>query len=440
MEEKKNSKKGINKGKTSSTKSTTKSTTAKNATKTTSAKKVVKSTKKVDTKTAPKKTSKAVTKTTKPAAKTTKSAAKKVEKIETVKPAVKEKKVVTKSERKNKSFISKLTKNIPFLISTIICVVLIIVIVLMVIFGGVPKTSDGKQIVATIKGKTITADDLYAELKDEYGVDALINQIDDYIANKTVTSDADMEEADEYVKEVVDYYKNYAEQYGVEFDEFLTQYVGISGVTNEDEFYNYVLKDYKKTLAVRNFIAEGYSDKEVKKYYDDNYSQSMSVKHILIEIEDEDEEAAKKQAKELIDELKDVKDNKDKLTEKFDELAYDYSADSTYSSGGLIENFSKSDVVEEFWNASEKLKDGEFTTEAVKTEYGYHIILKVSSNEGKALKEVEDEVRKALAKEELENDSTLSITAWDELRKEYKLEINDKKINELYNKKIESNK
>lgn len=429
MEEKKNSKKGVNKGKTSST--------TKSAAKSTSTKKV---TKKVETKTTPKKQVKKTT--TKPAAKkATKTVAKKEVKV--VEPVVEEKVVTTKKARKESkinTIVGKFTSNIPFLISTIICVILIIAITLILIFGGVPKTKDGHDVVASIKGKTITADDLYGELKEEYGVDALINQIDEYIANKMVTSDEDLKEAEDYVDGVIDYYKNYAEQYGVEFDEFLTQYVGISGVTNEDEFYKFVLKDYKKTLAVRNYIAENYSDDEVKEYYDNNYSQSMTVKHILIEIENEDEEAAKKQAKELIAELEKVKDDKDKLNTKFEELAYDYSADSTYSTGGLIENFSKSDVVEEFWNASEKLDNNKFTTEAVKTEYGYHIILKVSSNDGKKLKDVESEVRKTLADEALQNDSTLSVTSWDKLRNEYKLEINDKNIKKAYNKVIESYK
>ena len=75
-----------------------------------------------------------------------------------------------------------------------------------------------------------------------------------------------------------------------------------------------------------------------------------------------------------------------------------------------------------------------------KTEYGYHIILKVNSKEGEALKKVKDEVTKALAEEELRADSTLSVTAWDKLRNKYNLKINDKKIKKSYEEVINSYK
>ena len=86
------------------------------------------------------------------------------------------------------------------------------------------------------------------------------------------------------------------------------------------------------------------------------------------------------------------------------------------------------------------LKDGEFTDEPVKTEYGYHIILKVSSSEQDKLKDVKDEVIKALAESKLSSDPSLQITAWDELRNKYKFKINDSKIKANYNDTIDSYK
>ena len=40
----------------------------------------------------------------------------------------------------------------------------------------------------------------------------------------------------DYVDEVVTYYKDYAEYYGVDFATFLSSYVGLQGINTEEEF------------------------------------------------------------------------------------------------------------------------------------------------------------------------------------------------------------
>jgi len=426
MEEKKNSNKEFKKGKNSSIKNKNTKASTKNASKKVAPKKVANTTtdiKKKDVKVETKKT-------------------------EVTKNITEEKKVTPKKARKENwfkknlvKFANKCSNDTPFFIVLVLCVILLISLIFAIVNGNVPTTKDGEQVVASIKGKTITADDLYSSLKNNYGINVLMNDIDEYIANKEVKSDADIKEAEDYAKEAVEYYKNYAEQYGVDFETFLTDYIGINGVKTEDDFLNYVINDYKKSIAARNYIASTFSDEEIKAYYNDHYAKTMTVKHILIEVEkDEDKADAKKKAENLIKELDKVKDDTDALNKKFEELAYDNSDDSTYADGGLIEDFAKADVVEEFWNASIELEDNEYTIKPVKTEFGYHIILKVNSKEGEALKKVKDEVTKALAEEELRADSTLSVTAWDKLRNKYNLKINDKKIKKSYEEVINSYK
>lgn len=307
-------------------------------------------------------------------------------------------------------------------------------IALLLITGckQIPKTKNGEEIIASIKGYKVTVDDLYAELKKDNGIDKLMNLIDAYIADKEVEF---TDEDDEYVDGVVDYYKQYADYYGVTFEEFLTQYAGLSGVTTEDAFREIVKADYKKSLAVINYISKELTDEEIQDYYDENYSETMTVKHILLGVDDETtEEEALKEAKEVIEELNKVKDDKDKLNETFKDLAFNHSSDGgSYSNEGLIENFAKKDVVSEFWDASYDLEDGEFTTEPVKSQYGYHVILKVSSKSQKKLKDVKKEIVKTLAQKKLSEDQNLQITIWDELRKKYKLKINDSEIEKAYN-------
>ena len=319
-----------------------------------------------------------------------------------------------------------------------IIIILLGVIIYLAVCKQVPKTKDGNQILASIKGKDITADDLYIELKNNNGLDSLLDIIDTYIADKEVELTDDDKE---YVDKTIEYYKQYADYYGVSFDEFIEQYLGLPNVKTEEDFRKFVEADYKKSRAVVKYVGEQLTDDEIKSYYEENYSKKITAKHILIEVNDDvTEEDALNEANDLIAQLNEVKGDKDKLNELFDDLAFKHSSDSTYENGGLIEDFSKADVVEPFWNASEKLKDGEFTSEPVKTEYGYHVILKVSSSNKEKLKDVKDEVVKALAEEKLKNDQSLQALAWDELRSKYKLKINDTDLKTSYNNKIDSYK
>lgn len=370
-----------------------------------------------------------------------KVAPKKVETKKTAPKTVEVKKVETKKEKKGNEIVNKIMENKPFAISLCVIIVLVAVLILTLCIKSIPKTKDGNDILVSLKGKNITADDLYVNLKDEYGEDALLELIDEYIAEKEVkVTKADKE----YVKQVVDYYKEYADYYGVDFATFLTTYVGINGVETEEQFSDYILKDYKKTLAIEKFISDEASEKELKEYYKNNYSDKLTVKHILIEIdtENEDTEAADKEAynkaAKLIEKLNNT--SAKKLDSKFEQLAEDNSDDTaTYSNGGLIEDFSKNDMDENFWNAAYALKDGEYTKEPVKSAYGYHIILKVSSTPVEKYKDIKDEVKKAYAESLLAQDSTLFAKKWDELRKQYKMDIKDSNLNKGYKAKLKAN-
>ena len=362
-------------------------------------------------------------------------------KVEEVKPEII--KTSRPKSTRNDGFVSKTKKNIlknweerrEFVIACIIIAILAVIIVLLALCKRIPKTKNGEEVLASVDGLTVTSDKLYQDLKNQYGTTNVINMIDEYIANdyvKKLTKDDE-----KYVNQVVDYYKQYAEYYGASFEDFLSQYVGIQGVTNEKEFRAYVTKDYKKTLAVKKYIGSTISEEELKKEFNENYKEKLTVRHILIEVNDEtSEEDAKKKAEDLINQLNEVKDDADKLEKKFKDLAYDNSDDkASYEDGGLFKDFSKSGVDEAFYNASKKLKKGEYTAEPVKSQYGYHVILKVSSKTNK-YKDVKETIKKDLAEKKLNEDSTLQVKSWDKLRKKYKLKINDTDVEKAYKKTV----
>ena len=62
-----------------------------------------------------------------------------------------------------------------------------------------------------------------------------------------------------------------------------------------------------------------------------------------------------------------------KAGENFENLARQLSTCSSRKKGGNLGEFTKGDMVPEFWNACTKLKIGEIS-QPVKSKFGYHVI------------------------------------------------------------------
>ena len=390
--------------KSTSTKSTTKKNVAKSATKKAPVKEV---------------------KTVKEE-KITKPVEKKEVKTE-VKPV--EKKEV-KKEVKSSNFIKDNSKN---LLLGLICILLVINIVLIVL-GHKVKLSNGNEVIASIKDKEYTAEQLFDTLKDKYGKDALVTLIDEYISDKEL-SDDDKADAKTEAKKYIDSIKSQYESAGYTWDDVLKQY----GYANEDALINEYLVSVKQQKVVTNYLGKQLTDDEIKKYYDENIYGTYTVKHILVkpattdEMTDEEktaaEEAAKAKAQEVI--------TKYAAGEDWKTLVNDYSEDEgSKESEGLVENFTKGDVDDEFFKASVALKDGEYTSEPVKSSFGYHVILKVSETAKKSLDDSKNDIIDALVNEKLNNDSKLYNSTWAKIRNDYKLTIKDTQVKSEYEKSI----
>jgi len=302
--------------------------------------------------------------------------------------------------------------------------------------GHKVELQDGKEVVASIDGKKFTAEDLFNDLKKEYGTNTLINMVDDFIADTTIE---DSDEAKEYAKSQVENMKYQYELYGYDFNDVLSQY----GYQSEEDLIEVYEKTYKKEQVVKKYLKQNkVTDDEIQKYYDEEIYGDYNAKHILIKstatdnMSDEEktaaEEAAKAKAEEVIKKL-------DEGAE-WSTLVSEYSEDTgSVDSDGLIENFTKNDVVDEFFNAVVSLEDGKYTTTPVKSTYGYHVILRVSATEKPTLKDKKDEILDALVENYLSNDENLYDNTWEEIRESYNLEINDSTIKNNYETIISGN-
>lgn len=301
--------------------------------------------------------------------------------------------------------------------------------------GKVPKLENGQDAVVTLNGENISVDTLYNEMKDKYALSVLLDLIDTEILNKEYK---DTDESKEEIQEQIDLM---IEQYGNGDEATLLQATyNAWGIDNMDDLRDYLTLSDKRNKAIEDYAKSIVTDDEINKFYEEKIFGDISAKHILITPDtDSDatdaeqtaaEEEALKQANEIISKLKNG--------ENFDTLAKEYSDDeSTASNGGLLSDFVYGDMVEEFEEAAKNLEVGNYTTTAVKTTYGYHIIYKVSQKDKPELKTVKDDIIEEIANEKLNNDATLQVTALEELRKEYDVNIEDDRLKDQYKSYIE---
>jgi parvulin-like peptidyl-prolyl isomerase len=156
------------------------------------------------------------------------------------------------------------------------------------------------------------------------------------------------------------------------------------GIENDPEF-KAAIEKIKEELLVNIWMKKQLdntlvSDSEAKEFYEKNKDkfkqpETVTASHILVKTEEE--------AKAIIKELKPLKGAE--LKEKFVVLAKEKSTGPSGPKGGALGTFSKGQMVPEFSKAVWELKDGTVTLEAVKTQFGYHVIYLEKKNAPLAL-------------------------------------------------------
>ena len=295
-----------------------------------------------------------------------------------------------------------------------------------------PKLVDGKEVVVELNGKQFTAEEFFEELKDVSGTSVLVNLVNDYITEQELTDEM-KKEAEEQAKAEYESYKAY---YGSDWNNFLAYYQ----FKNDDDLIESLENNYKQSLVLEKYLeTDVIKEEEIQEEYDKNIYGESTIRHILIkpEVNDnmtstEKEEEKRKALEEATELIKQLQESKD-LEKDFTNLAKEKSDDTgTASEGGLLENITnESNLVEGFWEAVEKLEVGKMTTEAVETEFGYHIIYKVSQKEKPALDEVKDKVIDNLV-DELLSEENASMVYWAGLREKYNMVIYDEVIKDSY--------
>ena len=309
--------------------------------------------------------------------------------------------------------------------------------------GKVPTLENGQEAIVSFEnGDMISVDDFYQVIKDDYGLQALITMIDTYVLEHEFADYVDE------AKDRGDYYVDaYVESLGSE-EEVLSTY----GFQTMDAFRDYWYLTMLQSHAIEEYAKDQITDEQIEDYYNNDVIGDMEIAHILVtpnidedatdEETDEAEEKAKAEVEDIISKLDEAKANGEDIEEVFGELVKEYSEDedSKEDNGSLGRiNYGDSDgKYDELIAAAEELKDGEYSTEVITSELGYHVILKIKSYEKEKLDDLKDEIIQTLSEDYIQNNDDAGINALQHYRREYGMEIQDDEINRQYSNYIQN--
>ncbi len=162
----------------------------------------------------------------------------------------------------------------------------------------------------------------------------------------------------------------------------------------EDDLYKsqmaFVSSRALHNLYFQKNIVEGVTDEEVKARFEKELEaipaeKEIKARHILVKTEEE--------ALAVIAELDAGKD--------FVELAKEKSTGPSGPQGGDLGYFGKGQMVPEFQDAAFALENGKYTSVPIKTQFGFHVILKEEERDKPlpVLSDVEDQIRQVVLRE-----------------------------------------
>ena len=300
--------------------------------------------------------------------------------------------------------------------------ILITVLVVVIIWPDrIATLKDGTQPVAEIDGYTVTANDLYEDMKDVYSISSLLDKIDNKILEEKYPETDEMN--DELKQQAESYYSAYKQYYKMDKETFLSN----NGFGSEKAFLEYLRLQYRRNKYAEDYIKTLISDKEVEKYYEDKVYGDINTKHILVKVDssasDEDKKKAEDLAKEIISKLNDGK--------SFDEVKEEYKDQITYEELGYKSY--NANLESAYMEAMQKLENNSYSKEPVKTSYGYHVIYRIDQKEKPALEDVKEEIIDSLVSEKKSEDKNISYVALDKMREESGLKFSDTVLEKKYN-------
>ena len=243
-------------------------------------------------------------------------------------------------------------------------------------------------VLATVNGKEITEQDVYA----------FLSELDPQIAAQFSSPDG--------VKRLVNELVN---------GEMLYLYAMENSYDQEEDFKSElerVKANILKKYAVNKILSEvSATEDEITQFYNDNSErfqkpEAVRASHILV------------------DEFEKAKEIQDEIHQglSFEEAAQKYSTCPSRQVGGDLGEFERGKMVPEFEEAAFNLKEGELS-EPVKTQFGYHLIKLQYKNEARlrTIDEVREQIKQQVIREKQEEKY---FNTMEEFKNRYNVSIN----------------
>lgn len=290
-----------------------------------------------------------------------------------------------------------------------------LLIYLLSVFGVIGA---GSKAIATFKGGKITGNKLYEEMKKYYPISYVLELVDKPILDKKY------ELTDEQQKEINDEADSilsmYATTYGYTEEEFFSA----NGFATKEEFIDYLKLDYERNLYCIDYFKTMLDESQIQDYYDNNVYGEVNTKHILVQTSDSvSEEDALALANEIIEKLN--------SGSNFDDLVKEYE-DKVVSEDVDFDNFTAQDLESEYVTAAKDLEKGSYTKEAVKTDYGYHVIYVTDKEDKPSLEEVENDIVEKLGEDLEADDQYIRYKALIKMREESGLKFKEETMQKQY--------
>ncbi len=276
----------------------------------------------------------------------------------------------------------------------------------------------GHETLITFKGGRIRKNEVFKQMEEQYPISYILELIDKSVLEKMYdVTDEEKEEIKEEAESILSMYQMY---YGYTEKQFLEE----NGFNTKEDFIDYMEFDYRRNLCVIDYYKTLISNEEIENYYNDNVYGEINTKHMLVKTSDTvTDKQALATANEILAKLKEGK--------SFDDVADEYK-DKITTENVDFDSFDATTLATEYVEASKKLEKDKYTTEAVKTSFGYHIIYCINKADKPSLEEVENDIVETLGAGLEKEDQYIRYKALIKLREDKKIKFKNKDLEEKY--------
>ncbi|MGM5481644.1 MAG: peptidylprolyl isomerase [Nanobdellota archaeon] len=294
--------------------------------------------------------------------------------------------------KKHKTLRTKKQESRPSGRRTLSIAGLIVIIAIVAVLALTPSiqdlfTGNGEHgeyaVLATVNGEPITENEFNKQwntlpptVKLQVGKDALL---DDMVNQELLLQEASEQGITTTIKETEGFIGQQLAQSGGTIDQFKEQ-LETQGINYEDMIHTYQRQlTIAKLFEQFNTSALNVTDDDIEEYYKDNKEQfyqekQVTVRHILIEVNNQTNSSEARKLAENVSAQLDEENNSN-----FCSLVANYSMDLGSKNNCGEYTFGRGEMAAAFENASFEMGIGE--REIVETQFGHHIILKMSESE-----------------------------------------------------------